>query len=119
MSKEAMLTMKLEPELADVFMAEADACSDRPASQVVRELMCEFIERRRQAREYDTFQRARSTRRVRRSHPVNTPVMLRSKRTSRADGTVTGNSGCLRAQCRTHFLLPLSPASTLVRVWEV
>jgi hypothetical protein len=64
MSKEAMLTMKLEPELADVFMAEADACSDRPASQVVRELMCEFIERRRQAREYDTFQRQVDTARA-------------------------------------------------------
>ena len=46
--------MKLEPELRDQFMAEADA-SHRPASQVLRELMREFIDRQRQAREYDAF----------------------------------------------------------------
>jgi len=54
MSKEAVFTMKLEPELRDQFMAEAEA-SHRPASQVVRELMREFVERQRQAREYNTF----------------------------------------------------------------
>lgn len=54
MPKEAVFTMKLEPELRDAFMAEAEA-SHRPASQVVRE----FIERQRQAREYDTFLRAK------------------------------------------------------------
>lgn len=58
MSKEAVFTMKLEPELRDDFMAEAEA-SHRPASQVVRELMREFIERQRQAREYDAFLRAK------------------------------------------------------------
>nr|WP_307659020.1 antitoxin of toxin-antitoxin stability system [Variovorax paradoxus] len=56
MSKEAMFTMKLESSLRDAFMAEAEA-SHRPASQVVRELMREFIERQRQAREYDAFLR--------------------------------------------------------------
>ena len=54
MSKEAVFTMKLEPELRDQFMAEA-AASHRPASQVLRELMREFIERQRQARAYDSF----------------------------------------------------------------
>ena len=54
MSKEAVLTVKLEPELRDQFMAEAEA-SHRPGSQVVRELMREFVERQRQAREYDAF----------------------------------------------------------------
>lgn len=58
MSKEAVFTMKLEPELRDAFMAEAEA-SHRPASQVVRELMREFVERQRQAREYDVFLRAK------------------------------------------------------------
>lgn len=53
MSK-AVFTMKLEPELRDRFMAEAEA-SHRPASQVLRELMREFVERQRQAREYDAF----------------------------------------------------------------
>jgi len=46
MSKEAVFTMKLEPELRDAFMAEAQA-SHRPASQVVRELMREFVDRQR------------------------------------------------------------------------
>ena len=54
MSKEAVFTMKLEPELRDQFMAEAEA-SHRTASQVLRELMREFVERQRQAREYDAF----------------------------------------------------------------
>jgi len=54
MPKEAVFTMKLEPELRDAFMAEAEA-SHRPASQVVREMMREFIERQRRAREYDAF----------------------------------------------------------------
>lgn len=58
MSKEAVFTMKLEPELREAFMAEAEA-SHRPASQVVRELMREFIERQRQAREYDAFLHAK------------------------------------------------------------
>lgn len=54
MSKEAVFTMKLESELRDNFMAEAEA-SHRPASQVLRELMREFVDRQRQAREYDAF----------------------------------------------------------------
>lgn len=58
MPKEAVFTMKLEPELREAFMAEAEA-SHRPASQVVRELMREFVERQRQAREYDTFLRTK------------------------------------------------------------
>lgn len=54
MSKEAVFTMKLEPELRAEFMAEAQA-SHRPASQVLRELMREFVERQRAAREYDDY----------------------------------------------------------------
>ncbi|WP_407354542.1 antitoxin of toxin-antitoxin stability system [Luteimonas sp. R10] len=46
--------MKLEPELRDQFLAEAEA-AHRPASQVVRELMREFVQRQRQMREYDEF----------------------------------------------------------------
>lgn len=44
MSKDAVFTMKLEPALRADFMAAAEA-SHRPASQVVRELMREFVER--------------------------------------------------------------------------
>ncbi|WP_149196655.1 antitoxin of toxin-antitoxin stability system [Luteimonas suaedae] len=54
MSKQAVFTMKLEPELRDQFLAEAEA-AHRPASQVVRELMREFVQRQRQMREYDEF----------------------------------------------------------------
>jgi predicted transcriptional regulator len=54
MSKQAVFTMKLEPELRDQFLAEAEA-AHRPASQVVRELMREFVQRQRQVREYDEF----------------------------------------------------------------
>jgi predicted transcriptional regulator len=58
MSKEALFTMKLEPELREAFMAEAEA-SHRPASQIVRELMREFIQRQKDAREYDAFLRGK------------------------------------------------------------
>lgn len=58
MSKEAVFTMKLEPELRAEFMAEAEA-AHRPASQVVRELMRDFIQQQRQMREYDEFLRSK------------------------------------------------------------
>jgi predicted transcriptional regulator len=54
MAKEAVFTMKLEPELRDAFMAEAQA-SHRPASQVMRELMREFVKSRQEKREYEAF----------------------------------------------------------------
>jgi predicted transcriptional regulator len=54
MAKEAVFTMKLEPELRAEFMAEAEA-AHRPASQILRELMREFVQRQREAREYDEF----------------------------------------------------------------
>jgi len=56
MSKEAVFTMKLEPELRAEFLAEAEA-AHRPASQILRELMREFIQRQREARDYDAFLR--------------------------------------------------------------
>lgn len=56
MPKEAVFTMKLEPELRDEFMAEAEAVH-RPASQVVRELMREFVRRQREERDYHSFVR--------------------------------------------------------------
>lgn len=56
MPKQAVFTMKLEPELRADFMAEAEA-THRPASQVLRELMREFVQRQREAREYDEFLR--------------------------------------------------------------
>jgi hypothetical protein len=57
MAKEAVFTVKLEPELRDAFAAEAEA-AHRPASQIVREFMREFVQRQREAREHDAWFRA-------------------------------------------------------------
>ncbi len=56
MSKDAVFTMKLEPELRAEFMAEAEV-AHRPASQILRDLMREFVKRQREARAYDDFLR--------------------------------------------------------------
>lgn len=52
--KEAVFTMKLEPELRNAFMAAAES-AHRPASQVMRELMREYVQRQQAAQEYQTF----------------------------------------------------------------
>ncbi len=54
MPKEAVFTLKIEPDLRDAFMAEA-AATHRPASQVVRELMRNFVDTQRAVRDYDAF----------------------------------------------------------------
>jgi len=54
MPKQAMFTLKLEPDLHDQFMAEADA-AHRPASQIVREFMWDFVKHQRAAREHDAW----------------------------------------------------------------
>jgi predicted transcriptional regulator len=54
MAKEAVFTMKLETDLRDEFMAEAEA-SHRPASQILREMMREFVRGQREARDYEAF----------------------------------------------------------------
>ena len=73
MPKEAVFTMKIESELRDEFIAEAEAVH-RPASQIVRELMREFVQRQREVREYDEFLRrkvevARTSMRAGRGRP--------------------------------------------------
>ena len=54
MPKAAVFTMKLEADLRADFIAEAEA-SHRPASQIVRELMREFVQQQRENREYAAF----------------------------------------------------------------
>jgi len=71
MTKQSVFTMKLEPELREAFMAEA---AHRPASQVARELMREYVERQREAREHDEFlrrkvEKARASMRAGRGRP--------------------------------------------------
>jgi len=53
MAKQAVFTMKLEPELRDAFMAAAKA-DDRPASQIVRAFMRDYV---KQDRDYVEFMR--------------------------------------------------------------
>ena len=57
MSKEAMFTLKLEAELRDQFMAAALA-AHRPASQLVREFMRDFVRQQQETREHDAWFRA-------------------------------------------------------------
>lgn len=54
MGLDAVFTLKLDEGLRDDFMAEA-AAEHRPASQVARELMREYVESQRRAREYEAF----------------------------------------------------------------
>lgn len=54
MAKESVFTMKLESELRDAFMKLA-ASEDRPASQIMRELMRDYIEQRHQDSEYERY----------------------------------------------------------------
>ena len=52
--KEAVFTLKLEADLRDAFMAEAEA-SHRPASQIVREFMREFVTKQQEKRDYEAW----------------------------------------------------------------
>ncbi|MCF4995394.1 antitoxin of toxin-antitoxin stability system [Pseudomonas syringae] len=54
MSKQAVFTMKLESELREQFMAEAEA-AHRPASQIMREMMRQFVQTQQNARAYEDF----------------------------------------------------------------
>ena len=68
MPKEAVFTVKLESDLRDAFAAEAEAMHS-PASQIVRELMREFVQRKREAREHDAWFRAEVQRALDDSRP--------------------------------------------------
>jgi predicted transcriptional regulator len=57
MPKQAMFTLKLESDLREQFMAEAEA-AHRPASQIVRDFMRDFVNQQRAAREHDLWFRA-------------------------------------------------------------
>jgi hypothetical protein len=57
MPKEAVFTLKLESELRDAFLKEAQAI-DQPASQLIREFMRGFVRSQREAREHDAWFRA-------------------------------------------------------------
>jgi len=54
MAKDTLLTARIEPELHQAFMAAA-AAMDRPASQIVRELVRDFVQRKQSQEEYDAF----------------------------------------------------------------
>lgn len=75
MSKDAMFTLKLEPELRQEFMAEA-AAADRPASQIVREFMRDFVRQQRATREHDAWFRAEVERGMREADDPNVKRIL-------------------------------------------
>ena len=85
MSKEAVFTMKLEPELR--------AREDRPASQIVRELMRDYIAQRQEAPGYDEYlwtkvEGARASMKEGRglpNHEVESMFALRRARASRGE----------------------------------
>lgn len=54
MAKEAVFNLKLEPELRDGFMAAAQA-AHLSASQVMRDLMRDYIRQQQQAKAHDEF----------------------------------------------------------------
>lgn len=92
--KEAVFTTKLKTELRAEFTAEA-AAAHRPAFQVMRELMRKFVQRQREAREYEGFYATKSTLpdalcvpfrdgRMKRLKP-NFPHGVRMQRTRRED----------------------------------
>ncbi len=69
--KEAVFTLKLEAELRDAFMAEAEA-SHRPASQIVRDFMRDFIKTQQDQRDYDAWLDAELEKAVREADDPNT-----------------------------------------------
>lgn len=52
-AKDSVFTIKLEQDLRDAFVAEA-ALLDRPASSIMRDLMRDYVERRRLGRRSDS-----------------------------------------------------------------
>lgn len=71
MAKEAVFTFKLEADLRDAFMAEAEAVH-RPASQLVREFIRDFVKRQQEEREYDEWFRADTEQALREADDPNT-----------------------------------------------
>jgi hypothetical protein len=89
MTKAAMFALKLEPELREQFMAEA-AASDRPASQIVREFMRDFVRQQRGVRDHDAWFRAEVEQGTREADDPNVKRILHDEvvakwRTKRAD----------------------------------
>ena len=69
--KEAVFTLKLEAELRDAFMAEAEA-SHRPASQIVRDFMRDFVKTQQDQRDYEVWLDAELEKAVREADDPNT-----------------------------------------------
>jgi predicted transcriptional regulator len=67
MTKAAVFTMKLEPELRADFMAAAEA-THRPASQVMRELMRDFVARQQAEDDHRVFVERKVARALRSAH---------------------------------------------------
>lgn len=57
MADQPRFTLEIEAPLRDAFFAEASAI-DRPAADVVRDLMRDFVDRQQAARDHDAWFRA-------------------------------------------------------------
>ena len=57
MAKEAVFTLKLEADLRDAFLNEAKALH-KPASQIVRDFMRDYVKKQQEERDYDEWLRA-------------------------------------------------------------
>src|SRR5687768_13597911 len=57
MPKHPVLTVELDPELRDAFVAEAKAMNRAP-SHVMRDLVRDFLRQQREAREHDAWFRS-------------------------------------------------------------
>lgn len=87
MSKDAVFTVKLESELRDAFLAEA-AATERPASQLVREFMREFVRSQKEMREHDGWFRAEVQKALDDPRPGIAHDAVRSKTLSAIDRIV-------------------------------
>ena len=71
MTKEAVFTLKLEAELRDAFMLEAEA-THRPASQIVRDFMRDFVKKQQDIRDYEAWVDAELDEAIARADDPNT-----------------------------------------------
>ena len=97
MPKEAVFTVKLESELRDAFAEEA-AAAHRPASDLVRGFMREFVERQRDARQHDKWFRTQVQRAIDDPSPTIAQDVVARETRAMIDRIVAGKAASDPAQ---------------------
>lgn len=97
MSKDAVFTVKLESDLRDAFLAEAEA-THQPASQLVREFMREFVRSQKEMREHDAWFRAEVEKALEDRRPSIPHDAVRDKTRAVIDRIVTGKARARKAR---------------------